>query len=440
MRRILIVGLALLVLVGLAFWKFAPNFSKSGVKTASNSPVELTVWGLWEDESLFRALTDSYKKTHPNVKISYVHQSSQNYRTRVQTQILNKQGPDILMIHNSWLPMMQKTQAIAEAPADLMSLADFSKTFYPIAKDSFVKNGKIYALPVEVDGLALFYNEDILRSANVTVPQTWDQFITASAKMTVKDSLGNIKTAGAAMGTTNNVDHWSDILGLLFYQQPGVSFDNIATPQAGEILRFYTNFTKDPNQKVWDRTMESSTQAFYSGRLGFYFAPSWRAYDLRIANPLLKFKTAPVPQLPGGNVSWGTFWGFAVSKNSAHQTQAWEFLKFLTSRDSEKLLYQTASQTRLFGQPYSRIDLKEELAEDPIVGAFVNQAPVYKFWYLSSKTADQGINDEMIKYFEDAVNAVSNNSDPVEALKTTALGIKQVLDKYTPQAPGPSTK
>ncbi len=438
MRRIIIIGLALIVFAGLILWKFAPNFSKPGIKTASNEPIELTVWGLWEDESLMRVLTDEYKKTHPSVKINYVHQSSQNYRTRVQTQILNKQGPDIFMIHNSWLPMLQKTQALAEAPEQLMSVTEFSKIFYPVAKDSFIKNGKIYALPLEVDGLALFYNEDILRAANVGVPQTWDQFITASAKMTVKDATGNIKTAGAAMGTTNNVDHWSDILGLLFYQQPGVSFENIATPQAGEILRFYTNFVKDPNQKVWDASMESSTQAFYSGRLGFYFAPSWRAYDLRVANPQLKFKTAPVPQLPGGNIGWGTFWGFAVAKSSAHQAQSWEFLKFLTAKESEKLLYQTASQTRLFGQPYSRIDLRDELTKDPIVGAFVNQAPVYKFWYLSSKTGDQGINDEMIKYFEDALNAVSGNSDPVEALKTAALGVKQVLDKYSPSTPAPA--
>src|SRR5258708_11441781 len=133
MRKLVIIGLALLVLIALVFWKFAPQFNKSSAPDP-NAPATLTVWGLWENESLFKTVIDNYKKLHPNIKINYIHQNSLNYRTRVQTQVLNKQGPDIFMIHNSWVPMFLKTQALSSAPDNIITTTEFNKTFYPVAK------------------------------------------------------------------------------------------------------------------------------------------------------------------------------------------------------------------------------------------------------------------------------------------------------------------
>lgn len=324
------------------------------------------------------------------------------------------------------------------APADVFTLSDFKNTFYPVAADSFVKGDVIYGAPMGIDGLALFYNEEMLNAIGGQPPKNWQEFLDSATKMTVKDTDGNLQTAGAALGTAGNVDHWSDILGLLFLQQPGVDFNNLTTPQAAEVLKFYTDFVTDPRKKTWDVNLPKSTDMFAQGRLGFYFAPSWRAHELRVFNPNLKFKVAPVPQLSGRTVGWATFWGQAVSAKSQNPTEAWKFVKFLTSAEAEKLVYQQASQVRLFGEPYSLVSLSNELADDPVVGAFVIQGPIYKFWYLSSNTFDNGMNDEMIKYFEDSINATLAGTDPGVALQTVDKGVKQVLDKYTKQQPLPS--
>ena len=240
------------------------------------------------------------------------------------------------------------------------------------------------------------------------------------------------------MGTTGNGDHWSDILGLLLLQQPGVDLTNVATDKTAEVLRFYTGFVTDPRRKTWDVNLPKSTDMFASERLGFYFAPSWRVHELRIANPNLKFKVAPVPQLSSRQVAYASFWAEAVSKNSKNTEEAWKFVKFLTSAEAEKLAYQHASQVRLFGEPYSLVSLASELAQDPAVGAFVTQGPIYKFWYLSSNTFDLGLNDEMIKYFEDGINATLAGTDPQVALETVDRGVKQVLEKYTKPQPQPT--
>lgn len=437
MKKVIIIALSLAIVLSFAFWKFGPSLSLFN-KPKPQGPITLTYWGLWEDDNLIKPVIAQYQKQNPNIVINYERKSSVNYRTRAQTQIREGAGPDIFRIHNSWMPMF--ASGLAPAPQEVMSVADFKNMFYPVAADSFIKNNQILAAPMEVDGLALFYNEEMLNGVGGKPPKNWQEFIDLATKMTVKDANG-IKTAGAAMGTAGNVDHWSDIIGLLLFQQPGVDLNNVANQQVAEILKFYTGFVTDPKKKTWDNNLPKSTDMFAQGRLGFYFAPSWRAHEIRVANPSLKFKVASVPQLSGKTVAWASFWGEAVSLRSKNALEAWKFVKFLTSQEAEKLAYQQASQVRLFGEPYSLTSLAGELAQDPVVGAFVAQGPIYKFWYLESNTFDGGINDEMIKYWEDGINSVLAGTDPQAALGTVDRGVKQVLDKYTKTVvPVPSAK
>lgn len=464
MKYLIIGVLAFAVVGGFLFWKFSPFFTQ---KEEEKIPVVLNIWGLWEDNALFKPAIDEYKKIKPDVTINYNFQSSQNYRTRTQTKIQENEGPDIFMINNAWTLMFLKNNSMFPAPKEVFTTQEYTQTFYPVVRDDFTNfpaikaqvdasnvpdknkaiqeqfnaNGKIYAVPRGIDGLAMYYNVDILNAAGVQIPKTWNEFRDAAFKMTVADEQGIIKTAGAALGTTGNVDHWSDIVGLLFLQQPGAKIDSPGDQNGADVLKFYTDFAKVAQKRVWDNTFEPSTQAFAAGKVAFYFAPSWRAHELRQINPSLNFKIAPMPQLAGKNIAWANYWGYGVSSKSRFPKEAWEFLKFLTSADTEKVLYREAAKVRLYGLPYSRVDLQKELLNDPLTGAFVSQGPYYKSWYLNSATRDQGLNDEMIKYYEDAVNSVNNNSDAQSALQTTAKGIQQVLDKYVRAAtPPPSAK
>ncbi len=436
MKRIIIIVLALAIVLGFLFWKFGPDIASFLAKNKSIGPVTLTYWGLWEDDNLIKPVIAEFEKQNPNIKVNYVRESSINYRTRVQTQIRSGVGPDVFWIHNSWLPMFDGD--LAPSPREAFTAPDYQNTFYPVAAASFIKGGNIFAAPTEIDGLGLYYNEDLLAGVG-TPPKSWREFIDEAVKMTVKDSKGQIQTAGAALGTAANVDHWQDILGLLILQQPGASLENPASSAVAEVFSFYTGFVTDPKKKTWDVSLPSSTQMFEEGRLGFYFAPSWRAHELRVANPNLKFKVIEIPQLSSTPAAWATFWGIGVAQKSSHVREAWQFIKFLTSAQAEKTMYQGASQVRLFGEPYSRMDLAQDLIADPIVGAFISQGPNYKSWYLSSNTYDAGLNDEMSKYFEDGINATLQGNDPQVALQTVAKGVTQVLDKYTkPAAPAPS--
>ena len=118
----------------------------------------------------------------------------------------------------------------------------------------------------------------------------------------------------------------------------------------------------------------------------------------------------------------------AKSKN---KEAAWTFLKYLSTPEVLRKFYNSASQYRTFGEIYPRIDMASELQSSELVGAYVSDAPLSKSWYMSSFTHDNGINDQIIKYYEDAVNTVLSGSDVTKALETAKTGISTVLSKYS---------
>ena len=176
--------------------------------------------------------------------------------------------------------------------------------------------------------------------------------------------------------------------------------------------------------------MDNSIYAFAIGRVAMIIAPSWRAFDVKQISPTLRFKIVPVPQLPGNTVNWASYWVEGVSTKSKYPEQAWTFVKYLTSREAATKLYTEAAKTRLFGEPYARVDLGSSIADDPYAGAYIKAAPTAKSFPLASRTFDNGLNDKLIKYMEDAVNSLGQGAAPTAALETASAGVRQVLTSY----------
>lgn len=394
--------------------------------------ITLEYWGLWESPTVVNALINEYKTVKSNVTINYRKQTHQQYRERLENQIQAGQGPDVFRFHNTWVPMLK--EELTPAPEDIISSGEFKQNFYPAANTDLRVGAKIVGVPLEIDGLALYYNEEIFKAAGITKPPaTWTEFAQDAAKLTVTDTAGNIKTAGAAIGTAGNVDHFSDILGAMILQNGG----DLKSPQdklSIDALEYYAKFAKGPN-RVWDETMPASTIAFAGSNVAMYFGPSWRAIEFKNANPLLKFKVAPIPQLEGGNVTWASYWAEGVSAKSAHPKEAWEFVKWLSAEEVLTKFYSEAAKSpgRFFGEPYPRIAMGAKLTTDPLVGAYIVQAPHARSFPMASRTFDNGLNDQIVKAYEDAVNAVARGTPAKNALEVTAKNVAQILTRFGAQ-------
>lgn len=415
----IVIGLvAILVLVLLAR-AVVPMFSKK------TTVATLNYWGLWEPSSVMQGVIADYEAKNPNIKINYTMQSPKNYRTRFLAAGTQADSPDIVRIHNTWLPMLKKD--LSPAPDSVLKLADLS-SYYPVVQKNFVSSGKIYGLPMEIDGLALLYNEDILKEAGATPPTDWNTLRKLAFDLTkTNPETKIIERAGVALGTTNNIDNWSDILGLLILQNsgdPGKPSENAVK----DALTFYTIISTQ--DKSWDNTQPSSVYAFATGTVAMILAPSWQVSEIKAINPDLHFKVAPAPVLPSANYAWATYWAEAVPLTSKNQVEAWKFIKYLSTPEVLQKMYAGASQIRALGEPYALTSLSSALASDPLAGAFVSQGSNYKSWYMSGRTFDDGINDGINKYYEDAINGINGGSTIDAVIKPLDEGVKQLLLKY----------
>lgn len=440
----------ILIWVGVGILALIIIFSLVKILTSKGKvggTAQITWWGLWEDQTAVDSLITEYETAHPKVKINYLRQSQADYRERLTSSLAKGQGPDIFRFHNTWVPMF-KTQ-LDTLPASVMNPADYSKTFYPIAASDLTLGNGIVGIPLEYDAILLYINSDIFDKAGKTPPTTWAELRSLAKELTVKDDQGVITQSGVALGRTENVDHWPEILGLMMLQNgvdpvhpdkcsaapPGGTGGSTEVCPGADALTFFSLFSTVDG--VWDATLPPSTAAFAAGKLAMYFAPSWRAFEIQQANPNLKFKTVGVPQLPKDSpnqpdIAYATYWAEGVWSRSSSKAAAWDFLKFLSTKDSMQKLYQNEARVRMFGEPYSRIDMASLLGDHPVIGSLINQAPGAESWYLASRTFDgpTGINSLLSKYFEDAINAAIAGQDIKKTLQTAAQGVSQVLSQY----------
>ncbi len=427
----LIIGIGVLLLVLLITRLVIPRLKPSTATTEEKpaQKTQITYWGLWEPSTVMDQLINQFETANPGIDVVYQQQSIKDYRERLQNALTNGNGPDVFRFHASWTPMF--SAYLEPIPETTLTTSEYESLFYPVAKQ-WLKSGKSYVgIPLMHEGLGLFYNQSMFEAAGTTPPKTWEELgQTAALLTTINSKDGTIKRSGIALGTTSNVDNWSDIVGLMLLQNEA----NPAKPndEAGQgALEYYVNFSR--RDKIWDETLPASTIAFANEKVAMIIAPSWRAHEIRAMNPNLRFAIAPLPQLPNVKpVSWASIWAEGVSSKSNKKIKeaSWKFLSYLNQKENLRAWYASASKQRLFGEIFARTDMASQLSQDPYVGAFLSQASEAKSWYLNSRTFDNGPNDKISKYYEDAINAMIGGDTATEVLNTVEQGITQVMGQY----------
>jgi len=212
-----------------------------------------------------------------------------------------------------------------------MSVETYSTTFYPVAYQSTVANEKIYAIPLFYDGLALVYNKAHFAEVGQQSPPTaWEEFRRLALELSVYSDETLIRS-GAAMGTADNIDHFSDVLGLM-WSQANVSIPSeVDSSRAQDALTFYVNFAKEDG--VWNTSFKEASLAFANGEVSMIFVPSC------------------VPQVSEeAPITWGSFWMEAVSAKSPNAQVAWDFLNFLAQKEQQLTFFDCLCSSRPSGR------------------------------------------------------------------------------------------
>lgn len=415
------------------------GFLRKNNKLPMTGKVELNYWGIWEESGVMEGVIADFEAKNPNIKINYKKNSQENYKARLQNKLSKTEVegetdiPDIFRIHQSWIPMFNNDLAIVptETATKIGLDTDFYKTYRSL------KIGANYkAIPLMYDGLALFYNKNLIEAAGVGAPTTWNDLRIAAEKVAKKEEYGGkITIAGVALGSVDNVDHWSDIVGLMLKQGGVNPLNSTDDEKIKSVLVYYSLYRTQYN--LWDDTWPASTIAFANGNLGFYFAPSWRTFNLKEINANLAYEIVPVPQLEvedgtKTNVNWSSYWVEGVNANSKYQKEAFKFLEYLSSVEGLQKMFTLGSQIRDFGPISPRKSMSDSMISNVKIKPFVSAADTGENWYLSSRTFDGGLNDEMIKYFGDAINSIVNeNKSATDVVPTLRSGINQLKQRYS---------
>jgi multiple sugar transport system substrate-binding protein len=430
MKKYLLIGGGVLIIFLLILGSVLLSGGGGG-NNNSKEQVELVWWKTFQDRDDVSALIEEYNKLRPNVTIKFAKKNIVDYETELLNAIASGNSPDIFTIHNDWLP--KHIDKMAPMPANMMTERQYRDAFVDVAAADFIKDTKIYAIPLSTDVLALYYNKDILGSAGIfTPPTTWPEVVSAVQKITKQDNSGNFTRSGIAMGSSNNINRSADVLLLLMLQQGTVFYnENFTSARFDQQIRFndqsfnpgalaldfYTQFSRASRKTyTWNTKADNSVDAFAQGKLGMMLSYSYMIPTIKDKAPSLNWGVAAVPQIDntGLKINFANYWGEGVSKTSTKQEYAWDFLKFISQKDILTKYYDKVKA------PSSRKDLLLQQSADVQIGVFADNAitarSVYKPDASQFETIILKMIDDVTLRGSDAEDAVSDAVSQVNIL------------------------
>lgn len=402
MRRsqlFMIIGVVVLVLVFIGVFSF---FGKPAIK----EKVKLTIWGI-EDRAVFESNFNAYRKLRTNVEITYEQFNPDEYEDTLIDALAAGKGPDVMMFSNRWLPKhWEKIKSVSETQFNLKKLQDLFGRKSVIEQD-FAPDGLIFALPLYIDTLALYYNLDIFNSSGIALPPaTWNDFQNLIPKLRQISKAKEIKrAAGAIGGSSKSINNAADILSLLMLQNGAkMTDDNFSqatfASRSGNLpgldaLDFYVKFSDRANTLfyTWNNDW-NALDSFAQGNTAMIFDYAAQKQTLKKSNPFLNFAAAPMPQISSEEtaVNYASYYGLAVSNKSSAPEWAWDLIIYLTADE-------TAGQNYLglSGRPPALRSLIDKYLENAEMGVFAKQALSARSWPQIDDKAVSAIFSQMLE-------------------------------------------
>jgi multiple sugar transport system substrate-binding protein len=287
-----------------------------------------------------------------------------------------------------------------------------------------------------VDTLAMYYNKDLLNNAGIAQPPAFwnNEFQQAVKKMTKQDSQGNIIQSGAALGGSNNVERYSDILSVLMMQNGSVMmndngqviFDRIPPALKDqkynpgiEALRFYADFA-NPAKEVysWNNNLDDSLNLFSQGQLALMFGYAYQLPTIKAQAPKLNFGIAKLPQIEGNTpINFANYWVEAVSNKSKYPNESWDFIQFATKAEQAKTYLAKAKR------PTALRSLVNEQIDDFDIGVFAEEVLTAKSWYRGADSA------AMEKIFAEMIDSAIPDQDKIQNIISLAANkVEQTIN------------
>ena len=397
-------------------------------------------WGRDQVKVLNSLIQDSFtSQNNVNVTVEQIN------ATLVQG-VISGNSPD-LYLH------MARTEPVNLAMRgvlyDLKNFSDYEdvlkENFYEGAEIPYIYKDGIYALPDTQNFFVMFYRKDILEKLDLSVPKTWDDFLSVTGILQRNKMNTYLPYTKLGAAFTVNIGAGGLTIFPTMLMQRGASLynkelnaTNLASSQSIDAFKFwtefYTEYSLDQDANFY--------QKFRVGTMPLGIASYTQYLTIKLGAPEIqgKWGIAPIPGVVKedgtvDNTCSGSGTGVSVMKSSNNKDAAWKFIKWWVSADTqyrysaevEAIIGETGRTSSANYEAVSRLSWEEDALE-VILAQWKNvkEIPEVPGSYYVSRSIDQAFwaTKNGKKSAKEAIMDWSVTSD-----KEIARKIKEYADK-----------
>lgn len=432
-RNLLIIMVVVaIVIAGVGAW-YVLNPSQAPGGGGGPGPTGKTTITVWQSFSTtefpaFYAIRNAFMQANPNITVNWVNQTSPSPST-LQPAALAGTAPNLIIGTSDFEGSSLYYYNFTLNLANYLNSSDFS-IYSPTALKDVTYNGTdIYALPININGVAMIYNKKLIPTA----PQTTDQMIQMAQNVTVI-SGGKYTVSGVIAGDQSDSGYrfvaWqAGYGGRLFASNGAPTINTTATVQAMSFLNNLTTVYKV--QPAGMTTQSTWISLFNTGKVGVIFDGPWDITQYVSALGADNVGVAPMPTISQtgqrplpflGSIAVSVLNQKSSGASSSQINASVQFAKYLASNSSEVKFWNSAGDF-----PATTGGLQYVLSLN------VSWANGFAQQFLSY--SQQFINTPQMAYYWTPFNTyysayISGSSSAVQAANSIQSSIVQSMQQY----------
>jgi raffinose/stachyose/melibiose transport system substrate-binding protein len=393
-----------------------------------SEPVQIEIFTRFADgvsKAYFDEVAASFMEKNPNIVVTVTSADNQTYKTEIGVRLASDSAPDIFF---AWSGVYAKNFYAGGKALNLKNYIDadteWSGKIIASQFGPYTYDGGIYGIPIIMDGKAFYYNKDIFKELNLTVPENWDQFMQVLAVLKdsqyIPISLGNIDdwATGHYMTTLNQRVVPAATLAADYALQGDANFtDPTYVTALNYLIQLVPYFTPECNSVTYDQGIND----FTSGKAAIYYEQFNQVQYIEPAQ--FDWSWFDFPDIVGAagdqNALTGAPQGFMVSAASKHPDEAVAFLKYLTSVE---MAAKMVKDTSMISTVYGAINADTASPKMIAIADTIKAASSINLWM------DTAMNSEVVAVYLQGIQAMVGGAmtadEVMAAVQAKAMEVK----------------
>jgi len=339
--------------------------------TAAAEDVTIRMWTFLNPASTtngraiaLQQMIDEFEAANPGVTVVVEPQDWTTMTAKFLAATTTGDAPDLMWCARDELYGVLDANALE--PLENLFLGDWTAEEIDDVDDAYFqfgeRDGLHYTLTLNKNCTGLFYREDLLQAAGLSVPTTFDELYEAAVALTGKDASGIDRYGlGMSFSTESNdaqiiVNYLLQTNGDLFNEDGTANWANDAGVTAINWIKNCIDTGVTPAESV-NTTIEDIYTEFAAGKYGMAIASAVRLSTLR-NNASFDGSTIQFTPLPGGTVIDGWFVG--VWSGSKHKEEAGKFLEKMYSPEADLLWIELGGQAPCRKSTVASLEITDE--------------------------------------------------------------------------------